>query len=129
MKTIQPVLVVLILLIAISGNGQTVTDSVRTRNDKPGTPQSLRSSDKSPQSHVKLIHTKGANQNVIQTTSEGNNVNNTHGQTIITNTNSTSNIVPKSPVTLQTTPVKRGDTSQKISLGIKVSNASNPIRN
>ncbi len=121
---------VLILFVAITGHGQTVTDSVRTKNDKPGTPQSLRNPDQSPQSHVKLINTNGgANQKVIPTTSEGSNVNNTNGQTIITNTNGTSNVVPKTPVTLQTTPINRGDTLRKIPLNNKVSNASNPIRN
>lgn len=118
MKRKPFILLVTILFISFAGYAQTVNDSAGTRNDKPGTPQSLRIADQSPQSHVTIINGNGAA------------VNNTNGQTkITTTTNAGGNEVPTTPITLKTTPVKRADTIQKVPLGIKVSNVSNPIRN
>jgi hypothetical protein len=116
MKAKLSILIILILFFAMGGHAQTVTDSVRTRNDKPGTPQSLRTADQSPQSHVTIINNNGPQ------------VNNAGGQATITTNNADNNTVPKTPVTLQSIPVNRTDTAAKPALP-KVSNASNPIRN
>ncbi len=54
MKTKFFVSLLSFLLLAFISYGQ---DSVRTRNDKPGTPQSLRTIDNAPKNKVHLIKT------------------------------------------------------------------------
>ena len=122
MKTKLFTLLLSTLMFACSGFGQTPNDSVRTRNDKPGTPQSLRTPDQSPQSHVTILNANvPPNQNVIHTSSESTTPNNTNGKLIITTPNTNGNAVPKTPITLKTN--SPGDTTRK------VLNSGNPIRN
>ncbi|HEY8688860.1 MAG TPA: hypothetical protein VIM07_06460 [Chitinophagaceae bacterium] len=125
MKTKIFMLLVTALLFAITNYGQTITDSARTRNDKPGTPQSLRTSNTAPVSHVTILNSYvPQNQNVIS--SESLTPNNTNGKTVITIFGSNGNAVPKSSITLQTNPF---DTTKKGPIINRVSNASNPLRN
>ena len=105
----------LLILLAVSlfvcrSYGQVANDSVRTRNDKPGTPQSLRTPDMSPQSHVTLINPRAAT-----------------NQTVITVPPVNGKAVPKTSITLKNNPLNAKDSIQK-EPGNKVSNVSNPIR-
>lgn len=114
-----------ILFVANNNYAQTITDSARTRNDKPGTPQSLRTPNTAPVSHVTINNSYiPQNQNVIS--SESLTPNNTNGKTVITIFGSNGNAVPKSSITLHTNPF---DTTKKGTINNKVSNASNPLRN
>ena len=122
MKTKLFILLIPALIFAFSSFGQAANDSLRTRNDRPGTPQSLRTPDQSPQSHVTILNANvPPNQNVIHTSSESTTPNNTNGKIIITTPNTNGNAVPKTPITLKTDPL--GDTTRK------VLNSGNPIRN
>ena len=127
MKTKFLILLGSVLLFAANNYAQTITDSARTRNDKPGTPQSLRTPNTAPLSHVTILNSYvPQNQNVVHTSSESNTPNNTNGKTVITIYGSNGNAVPKSAITLQTNPL---DSTIKVLLNNKVSNASNPLRN
>lgn len=113
MKKNLSILIILVLILVFTGYGQ---DSLRTRNDKPGTPQSLRSPDQTPQSRVTIVNTNTPpTQNVIHGSPESNKVNNT-GQTIVN--------TPVSPIT--TVPADTTITNSAIQNG--VSNSPNPIR-
>jgi hypothetical protein len=126
MKTKILCLLVSILFVTTNNYAQTITDSARTRNDKPGTPQSLRTPNTAPVSHVTILNSYvPQNQNVLHTSSESNTPNNTNGKTVITIYGSNGNAVPKSAITLKTNPL---DSTKKGPLN-KVSNASNPLRN
>jgi hypothetical protein len=116
MKTKILCLLVSILFVTTNNYAQTITDSARTRNDKPGTPQSLRTPNTAPVSHVTILNSYvPQNQNVLHTSSESNTPNNTNGKTVIT----------IYAITLKTNPL---DSTKKGPLN-KVSNASNPLRN
>ena len=115
---------VITLAFAIKSYGQ--NDSVRTRNDKPGTPQSLRTSDQSPQSHVEI---KNTNTIPGQTISPATTGNNGTSSTIVTDPNTAGKPVPTSPITLVNKPRDHVDTSVKNSaIQNGVSNVTNPIR-
>ena len=122
MKTKKFSLFLLALIFVCTSYSQTPNDSVRTRNDKPGTPQSLRTPDQSPQSHVTILNANvPPNQNVISTSSESTTTNNINGKITITTPGTNGNAVPKTPITLKTN--SPGDTTRK------VLNSGNPIRN
>ena len=127
MKSKLFILSISFLFFASASYSQVANDSVRTRNDKPGTPQSLRTPDMSPQSHVTLLNTKAApNQNA-----SGTNTANANGQTIITVPNTDNTNVPKTPITLQNKATNRLDTIPKAvePISNKAPNVTNPIRN
>ena len=81
-------------LISCIGFGQ-VEDSVRTRNDKPGTPSSLRTPNSSPQNNVPVIN---QNRPPLQT------VNNSNQQTNITNPNGSNYQQSRNTNTQKSTP-------------------------
>lgn len=120
---------VLIALILFSVCNVYSQDSLRTRNDKPGTPQSLRSTVTAPESHVTTNNNPVLNQNNIDKPSESNNVNNTTQQTITTDNNNLPIQSITKPNTLNTVPpatMKTTTNSSAIQNGI--SNASKPLR-
>ena len=98
------IILIPVLLLAFSGYGQ---DSMRTRNDKPGTPQSLRTPDHAPRNRVHIINT---NTDPIQTINHGatesNKVNNAKDQTIKVdaNMNNGSTVIPQGPIMNNTVP-------------------------
>ena len=123
------ILLVSVLLAAFNGYSQ---DSIRTENDKPGTPQSLRIPDNTPQSHVEITNNNTTpNQTNINRPSESNTINNTNRQTItIDPSNTTAKPSPVNPITITTTPpdsMRTTTNSSAIQNGI--SNASKPLRN
>lgn len=127
MKTKLCVLPIIFLLWIFSGYGQ---DSIRTKNDKPGTSQSLRKSDQTPQNHVQIINTQTPTQADINRPSESNTQNNTTQQTISTDPNKAPVTSPTNPITITTTPpanMKSNTNSSAIQNGI--SNTSKPLRN
>ena len=92
------IILVPVLLLAFSGYGQ---DSIRTRNDKPGTPQSLRTPDHAPRNRVHIINTNtDPRQTINHGATESNKVNNAKDQTIKVdpNMNNGSTVIPQGPV-------------------------------
>jgi hypothetical protein len=129
MKTKLLILLAALILLAFAGFSQ-VDDSVRTRNDKPGTPQSLRTPDLSPRSRVTILNTKAAPaQNVNTGTSEGTNTNTTTGRTSIIVPVPTNNAVPKTPITLQSKPLRLDSIPKAPPNNLPSGRTSNPIRN
>jgi len=129
MKQMFFILVIPLLLLASSVYSQ---DSIRTKNDKPGTPQSLRKPDNTPESHVQITNSNPtSNQTNINRPSESNTINNTTQQTItIDPNNTTAKPAPVNPITITTTPpdsMRTTTNSSAIQNGI--SNASKPLRN
>ena len=123
------IVLISILLLVFRGFSQ---DSVRTKNDKPGTPQSLRHADNTPQSHVQITNNNTTpNQTDINRPSESNNVNNTTQKTITIDSNNTAGKPsPVNPITITTTPpdsMRTTTNSSAIQNGI--SNAGKPLRN
>ena len=106
-------------------------DSIRTKNDKPGTPQSLRHTDNTPQCQVQINNNQATNRSDINRPSESNSINNTNRQTIIIDSNNTvGKPSPVNPNTITTTPpasMKTITNSSAIQNGI--SNGSKPLRN
>lgn len=98
-------------------------DSIRTKNDKPGTPQSLQTSDQTRQSQVNVINSNTAPGQTINHAATVNNA----GQTIvITNDNNGDNRVPTTPIT----PSRSADsTVENSAIHNGVRNVTNPIRN
>ena len=119
------------LIIACSGYSQ---DSSRTRNDKPGTPQSLRTRNNSPENRVHLIEThKPAQQSIYHAGTESNKVNNTDKQQPVYPGVNDARAIPKTPaVTLDNTTapqtIAKDSAVNKGTMGNGQSNASNPIR-
>lgn len=105
-------------------------DSVRTRNDKPGTPQSLRTPNMSPRIKVHVSNKdKGQNQTINHGATESNKVINSNENTIIANPEPvTEKEIPKTPITLEANR-KLIDTSKNNGIpGNGQSNVTNPIR-
>jgi hypothetical protein len=72
------ILLITVLLLKFNAYCQ---DSLRTRNDKPGTPQSLRTPDNTPESQVKIINpTTIPNQAIDHGATESNQASNTSVQ-------------------------------------------------
>lgn len=127
MKLEISIVLILILSLVFSGYSQ---DSLRTKNDKPGTPQSLRTSDNTPKTHLEIISNNTPNQININKPSESNNINNTTRQTITIDPNNTAKPSPTNPITITTIPpdsMHTNTNSSAIQNGI--SNASKPLRN
>jgi hypothetical protein len=128
MKKKISILLISILLLAFSSYSQ---DGIRTKNDKPGTPQSLRHTDNTPQSHVQIINNNTPSQTNMNRASESNNVNNSTQHTITIDSNNTAGKPsPVNPITITTTPpdsMRTPANSSAIQNGI--SNASKALRN
>ncbi|MEO6330402.1 MAG: hypothetical protein ABIO55_15815 [Ginsengibacter sp.] len=125
-KTLSLLLITLLLLVA-NGYSQ---DSARTKNDKPGTPGSLRVPDNSSQSQVNIINSNTApGQTIVTGAPESNKLSNSKGQTIITNSNTNANRVPTSSITIANKPPGVVDSVKNSAIQNGISNASNPIRN
>jgi hypothetical protein len=101
-------------------------DSARTRNDKPGTPQSLRTPDNSPRSKVTLINSNTTpNQDINHGATESNEVNNNKQQVIVPANNNGSTLVNQPPpATIINKPVNVHDTLTRNGKN----NVSNPTR-
>ena len=129
MKFKFPILLISILLLAINSYSQ---DSIRTKNDKPGTPQSLRKPDNTPQTHVQVItnHTS-PNEVNINRPSESNSANNTNQKTITIDPNNTAGKPsPVNPTTItETHPDSMRTTTNSSAIQNGISNSSKPIRN
>jgi hypothetical protein len=127
MKTKLFILPITISLWIFCSYGQ---DSIRTKNDKPGTTQSLRKSDQTPQNHVQIINTQTPTQADVNRPSESNTQNNTTQQTITTDPNKAPVSNPTNPITITTKPpanMQSKTNSSAIQNGI--SNTSKPLRN
>ena len=128
MKIKIAILSALILLTVFSGYSQ---DSIRTKNNKPGTPSSLRKADNIPQSKIQINSTTTSNQTDINRPSESNNTNNTTQKTIIiTDQNTTAKPNPVTTNTITTTPpATMRTTTQSSAIQNGISNAPKTIRN
>ncbi len=107
-----------------------VSDSVRTRNDKPGTPQSLRTPNKAPRTHIHTINKDVPPQQAINHgATESNNPDNLGKNKMIAPNSTYGKKVPVTPVTIKP-GLARKDTSinNKGVMQNGQSNASNPIR-
>ncbi|MBA2250541.1 MAG: hypothetical protein H0W12_10170 [Chitinophagaceae bacterium] len=118
-------------ILTVKGFSQSPPDSVRTRNDKPGTPQSLRTPNQAPTSHVQLINTNIAvGQTINHGATESNKLNNNTEKTIIVAPRTKNGkAIPKTPITLVNKPLIRADSvlnAGAVKNGI--SNSTNPIR-
>ena len=119
------------LTIAYSGYSQ---DSSRTRNDKPGTPQSLRTTDNLPENRVHLVDTyKPAQQSIYHEGTESNKVNNIDKQEQVYPGITDARAIPNTPaVTIdnRSTPqtIARDSAVNKGTMGNGQSNATNPVR-
>ncbi len=107
-----------------------VSDSVRTRNDKPATPQSLRTPNNAPRTHVHNINKDvPAQQSINHGATESNNPDNLSKKKMIAPNSTYGKKVPVTPVT-----IKPGLTKKDTSINTKgvmqngQGNASNPIR-
>ncbi len=109
-------------------------DSIRTRNDKPGTPQSLRTNDNTPRNREHLINSnRTANQSINHEATESNKVNNAKEQTIIADPNTGNGVgTPKTPITIINQPAPAASRTDSIiknnAISNGKSNATNPIR-
>lgn len=123
------------LIVLTGGYSQ---DSIRTRNDKPGTPQSLRKVNITPASQVHVVNTNVApGQSINHGATESNNVNNKQEQTIVSEPNTVNSTVPNSVNVTdpKTGKVNRGSPASTgpadtLSNGInnRKTNVTNPIR-
>lgn len=107
-----------------------VSDSVRTRNDKPGTPQSLRTPNMAPRTHIHTINKDvPPGQTINHGATESNKPNNLDKKKTVAPNSTYGKKVPITPVT-----IKPGLTPRDTSINNKgvmqngQSNASNPIR-
>ncbi len=109
-------------------------DSVRTKNDRPGTPQSLRTIDNSPTNKVHMTNThRVPNQTINDGATESNKVNNTNSQTIVADPNAGNGaVVPKTPITIARQPARPVSRTDSIinngTMSNGQNNATNPIR-
>ena len=131
MKIALSVSLLSFLLVASTSYGQ---DSIRTRNDKPGTPQSLRTINKAPENKVHLIDThKQSRQEIYHGATESNTINNSNRQTKIypgINNAQVSSRTPAITIDKQTTgqTIRKDTTIDQGTMGNGESNATNPIR-
>ncbi len=111
------------------GYGQ-ISDSVRTRNDKPGTPQSLRTPNTAPRNHIHTINKNvPPQQSVNHDGIETNEPNNQRNKEVIAPNSTNNKTVPVTPVTIK--PGLTPQDTSKNSKGVMQNgqgNASNPIR-
>ena len=121
------IILVSVILLSLTGYCQ---DSTRTRNDKPGTPQSLRTPDNAPQNRVHTINTNTApNQTINHGATESNKVNNTKEQTKIADPNvGNGTVIPQTPVINNSAATHTDSTINKDVINNGKSNVTNPIR-
>ena len=109
-------------------------DSIRTKNDKPGTPQSLRKVDNTPQNKVHFNNTyRAPRQSINHGATESNKIVNRNDPGLINDLNSHNNkLIPKTPITIINQPARqaiKADTSiNKGTMSSGQSNTTNPIR-
>ncbi len=108
-------------------------DSIRTINDKPGTPQSLRTNNKAPKSQIHFNNNyKPLNQTINHGAVESNKVNNLNNKNNAVPEYNTVQPVPKTPITIVQQPARRAikndTTINKGVMSNGQSNATNPIR-
>ncbi len=131
MKTKCFIATITCLLFVLITNGQ---DSIRTRNDKPGTPQSLRTVNNAPRNKVHLIDTyKPLQQEIYHGATESNKVGNLNNRATAYPAMTNANRLPSTPaITIDNRSINqtiRRDTAvNKGTMGNGESNATNPIR-
>ncbi len=131
MKTKRFIAITICLFFFLITNGQ---DSIRTRNDKPGTPQSLRTINNAPKNKVHLIDTyRPPQQQIFHGATESNKVGNLDNGTKIYPHVKNATRLPSTPaVTIDNRSINqtiRRDTAvNKGTMGNGESNATNPIR-
>ncbi|MEO6639463.1 MAG: hypothetical protein ABIN25_14380 [Ginsengibacter sp.] len=116
-------------LILTTGYAQ-VNDSVRTRNDKPATPQSLRTPNMAPRTHVHTINKSVPPQQTINHgATESNDPSNLNKSKTIAPNSTNGQKVPVTPVTIKPgIALKDTSITNKGVMQNGQSNASNPIR-
>lgn len=107
-----------------------VSDSVRTRNNKPGTPQSLRTPNNAPRTHVHTINKDVPLQQTINHgATESNDPDNLGKKNMIAPNSTYGKQVPVTPLTIKPGLTKRDTSiSNKGVMQNGEGNASNPIR-
>ncbi|CAN5432828.1 hypothetical protein BH20BAC1_BH20BAC1_26400 [soil metagenome] len=124
------IIIVVTLFLSISNICEAqLKDSIRTRNDKPGTPQSLRQPNAAPLNHVPIIDSKKPqNQTIHHGAVEHNDPSNLSKNKIAAPATPATE-VPATPVTLDAVNMSK-DTSVNRSRVMQngQSNATNPIR-
>lgn len=116
-------LTISVLAVTVSTYAQ---DSLRTKNDKPGTPQSLRTYDNTPQSNVNIVNKPGTANGT--SAPEGNKIDNTNSQINTTGTNPGK--PSTNPITIVNNPPAHVDsTTNHSAIQNGISNTTNPIRN
>lgn len=131
MKTKFSISLLSFLLLAFTGYGQ---DSARTRNDKPGTPQSLRTMNNAPRNRVHAIKTyKQPHQEIYHGATESNMINNTNKEAKVYPGITNANEITKAPAATidnQAAPqaIHMDSAINKGTMGNGQSNATNPIR-
>lgn len=119
------------VILSVCGYSQ---DSSRTKNDKPGTPQSLRTTDNSPETRVHIVDTyKPPQQSIYHAGTESNSLNDINRQQTVYPGINDGKAIPATPavtVDNRTTPqvIRRDSTVNKGTMGNGQSNATNPIR-
>lgn len=120
MKKIFFILLVTCLFSMPRGYSQ---DSARTRNDKPGTPQSLRTTNTAPQTQLHVVNPNVApNQSINHGATESNGVNNKQEQ-IITTAPNTGKEIPNNSIS-----TGRADSTNSSIINNRKTNVTNPIR-
>ncbi len=131
MKTKCSIATIACLLFVLITNGQ---DSIRTRNDKPGTSQSLRTVNNAPGNKVHLINTyRPPQQEIYHGATESNKVGNFNDRTTVYPGITNASKLPSTPsITIDNRSINqtiRRDTAvNKGTMGNGESNATNPIR-
>lgn len=118
------------LLLTFISYGQ---DSIRTRNDKPGTPQSLRTTNNAPRNKVHVVETQRPQQQGINHGATENTIDNSNRQQKVSPVISNSGEKPQTPtITIEKestqSTIRRDSTTNKGTMGNGQSNATNPIR-
>ena len=131
MKTKSFVSLLSFLLLAFISYGQ---DSIRTRNDKPGTPQSLRITSNTPTNKVHLIKSyKPPQQSIYHGATESNTITNTNTKDKTYPGITNEGDIPKTPaLTIDKQPadqaIRMDSAANNGTMGNGQSNATNPIR-
>ncbi len=131
MKTKILISAILFVFITLNGFSQSI-DSIRTKNDKPGTPQALRTPDNSPRNRVHTIkRQKHLNQTINHGATESNKVIDKKQPEVIVPNSVNKTTETKSPVTLapqNNPPAITDSTGSNKSLSNGQDNVTNPIR-
>ncbi len=131
MKTKISISLLSFLLSTFMSYGQ---DSIRTRNDKPGTPQSLRTTNNAPKNRIHVVEAyKPPGQTIYHGATESNKINNTKKRARVSPNITKAKEIPRTPaITIdnQTTQqaIQNDSAVNKGTMGNGQSNATNPIR-